>query len=97
MNRNEFRKYNATPIWVTKAGFVDIDPYCNGWVAINKGTGICTVNGVPLNPAPIATLSGETTGASGNEGEIFVGSIQVKFAPVADTNLLLIVQKFFVE
>jgi hypothetical protein len=96
LNKKDLVQYNTSPIWVSEPGFVEVDENCNGWMAINKGSGVAYVNGVPLNPAPAVGLSGESTGTSGNYGEVFKGSIQVKFAPNANDNLVLFVQKFYI-
>ena len=76
-------------------GDIDIDPLCNGWTAINRGTSIVQVNGVPLAPPATPGLSGESFGVSGNIGELYAGRVTCLF-DVADTApALVFVQKIY--
>lgn len=82
----------------TYAGNQDVvvDPKCNGWTAINKGTLVARVNGIPLNPPPAAGLSGESYTVGGNMGELYEGRLQVVVGVGDPTPLVVIIQKIYI-
>ena len=50
---------------------------CNGYLAVNAGDAVFTVNNFPLQPNPnlaVNKLKGESTGLLCNKGEIFKGN-----------------------
>jgi hypothetical protein len=66
---------------------------------VNKGNAPITVNGFPLLPQPVATVSGESYGIAGNADEIYKGHIVIDFNLVgAPSNpLCVVVQKYFID
>ena len=105
----KFRNLDITQFFYNQAGqsyfdsqSVQVIPFCNGWVAINKGDTLVRVNGIPLKPYPPGhpELSGESYGVAGNLGEVFVGDnmvIQVVFDTAAGgvAPWVIIAQKFY--
>jgi hypothetical protein len=86
-------KYNVITNSYNQNQNVPLDGNCNGWTAINIGTTIVTVNGIPLHPGTPGTNNGESFTIGGNAGEIFTGRISLTFA--TGTGQVLIIQKFY--
>jgi hypothetical protein len=87
-------KYNTTSQNYVKQHSVNIEQLCNGVTVLNAGTTFCTWNGVPLGPGLSMTVGG-------NEGEIFVGRVDIAFftqspAPATIVNSAWVIQKFYV-
>jgi hypothetical protein len=85
--------YNTTTQEYTQMRSVVVDKLCNGVTVINKGTTLALWNGLPLDP-------GESMTVGGNEGEVFVGRIDLSFqipvpAPVTIVNSAWVIQKFY--
>lgn len=88
--------YNAITGTYTQDTEVEVQNFCNGYVARNTGDTIVFVNGVRLLPAPGVGLSGESISVGGNLGEIYKGRIQVRFnAPLGAAPTVEITQKFY--
>lgn len=80
---------------VRQSSEVPVYENCNGYVAINKGMDIVTVDNVELKPPVLPTLSGESFGVAGNLGEVYNRqSIKVVFQTTVGPNVL-IVQKVY--
>lgn len=88
-------RYDSKPIWITASGNVDLDPLCNGWTAINRGTLTAFVNGIELLPAPSPGVSPESVGVSGNAGEVYAGNVFVKVDPTDPSPLVVFIQKYY--
>jgi hypothetical protein len=73
---------------------VTIEPLCNAFTAINVGTSIAYINGVPLNPGTPGTNNGESISQGGNRAEILQGRIDVGFSAQTG-NSLIIIQKIY--
>lgn len=87
--------YNIFMTRVVKAGYVKVQPNCNSFIAVNKGTVTARVNNVfPLLPPPGAGLSGESLMIGGNWGEVYTGEIYVDFDN-GGTNAVYIIQKVY--
>lgn len=87
-------KYNMTQQQYAKLESVNIDKQCNGVTVLNAGTTYVTWNGIPLAP-------GQSMTVGGNEGEIFIGRVDIAFftqtpAPAIITNSAWVIQKFYV-
>jgi hypothetical protein len=85
--------YNTTTQEYTALRSVVVDKRCNGFTVNNAGTTIVTVNGEPLQP-------GDTKTVGGNEGEVYVGRIDLAFytptpAPSIIVNSAWVTQKFY--
>jgi hypothetical protein len=85
--------YNSTTQEYTVQHSVVVDKLCNGATVINKGTTLALWNGLPLNP-------GESMTVGGNEGEVYVGRIDISFqipvpAPATIVNSAWVIQKFY--
>jgi hypothetical protein len=79
-------------------GFL-LNKNCNGYLAVNVGDEIVTVNNFPLKPPVLPTLSGESHGLAGNVGEVFKGTngtISIVFAGGGSNPKVLIAQKYYV-
>lgn len=74
---------------------VNVDARCNSWTAINKGTEVAHVSGIPLNPPLGAGLSGESFTSPGNAQERYVGRIQVSFDPTDTNPTIVLIQKIY--
>jgi hypothetical protein len=85
--------YNTTTQEYTLMTSVVPDKLCNGVTVINKGTTIAIWNGLPLMP-------GESMSVGGNEGEVYIGRIDIRFtiqapAPPTIVNSAYVIQKFY--
>jgi hypothetical protein len=85
--------YNTTTQNYTVQRMVVVEKLCNGVTVINKGSTIVMWNGLPLNP-------GESMTVGGNEGEVFVGRVDITFAipvpaPMTIINSAWVIQKFY--
>jgi hypothetical protein len=91
--------YNQKVTVYTTSKQHQLDKKCNGYVAINNGDTLVQVNQIPLKPPVLPTLSGESEGIQGNEGEIFVGQngvIPIIFlAPAGVNPSVLIIEKYY--
>lgn len=74
--------------------YVKPDPKCNGWTAINRGTGLAYINGIPLAPPAVPGTAGDSFSVGGNLGEIWGGDLNISFEP-GFTNNLVLVQKYY--
>lgn len=72
---------------------VVVDELCNAYTAINIGTTVAYVNGVPLNPGTPGTNNGESISQGGNRGEIFRGRIDISFENA--TGAVILIQKIY--
>lgn len=91
----KLRKYNTFVQQYTAAQFVVADPLCNGFSIFNDGNTIAHLNDEPIYPFTSKTVGG-------NEGEIYVGQIKLKFtnptpAPGSPENSVWITQKFYLK
>lgn len=85
--------YNFAVIPVTQNQPVDVDRRCNGFTAINTGTTLAILNGIPLNAGVPGTSNGDSITIGGNKGELFRGRIDVAFT--GGVGSVLIIQKFY--
>jgi hypothetical protein len=86
-------KYNTTTLEYTALKSVVVARFCNGFTVNNTGTTIALLNGEPLQP-------GQSKTVGGNEGEIYVGRIDLSFktqspAPSTIINSAWVTQKFY--
>ena len=92
------KRYNVFGQSYTVESYYKVDPNCNGATFINRGDGVAYINGIPLAPSPLgAGFAGESISFGGNKDEIFGGMIDLKFAPGATVNDVVIVQKFYLD
>ena len=94
------RKYNIVYINYFGSQQIDVPKTANGYVAINRGDTLVTVNGLDLLPRLATNLSGESTGVQGNADEIFVGnngSLQIVFTPGGGVSKVVIGWKFYID
>jgi hypothetical protein len=88
-------RFNDQVQQIRQGGEQPVDPMCNGFVAVNKGNCVVTVNNMPLQPPPGAGLSGESYGIIGHEGELYTRkSIKIVFSPGSNP-LVVISQKIY--
>jgi hypothetical protein len=88
-----FRFYNITTQDYNQQRSVNVVKGCNGFTVKNAGTSTVFVDGVPV-------LAKESLSVGGNEGEIYVGRIDITFGPPAPsptTNSAWVIQKFYVD
>lgn len=86
--------YNLTPQTYRTDTKVEVDPYCNGFTAVNIGTTPLIINGVPLLPPAVAGGIGESVSFGGNRGEVYIGRIDLQF-PNGTGGVALITQKVY--
>ena len=80
----------------TSDQYLKVDQYCNGVTFINRGDSVVYVNGVPLAPSPLGPgFAGESIAFSGNEGEVYRGDIELRFAAGGTSNQVAVLQKFY--
>ena len=88
------QQYNFSSQSYIKNGFATLDRFCNGFTAINIGTTVATVNGIPLNPGTPGTSNGDSITIGGNKGEILKTRVTISFG-AGNTGNVLIIQKFY--
>jgi hypothetical protein len=94
----ELLYFNEIVHQVFASGQIEVPQGCNGYLAVNKGTGTVTVNGFPLLPPVAPNLSGESTGLLGNRREIYRGNNHVmNIVMPAAGGLLVLVFKFYID
>jgi hypothetical protein len=92
-----FLRYNTTGAQLyTTNNFVRRVSNCNGFIAINTGDEIVTVNDHVLYPGTPGTINGDSISFGGNAGEIFLGNISVVFAGGGTNPQVAIDQKFYI-
>jgi hypothetical protein len=87
-------KYNFTYQEYRKLHSVVVEDRCNGVTVLNAGNTVATWNGIPIAPGVSMTIGG-------NEGEQFIGRIDINFylptpAPLSPQNSAWVIQKFYV-
>jgi hypothetical protein len=82
--------FNTVVKSVRIAGAVKVDRMCNSFEAINIGSDVATINGIPLNPPAAGEVLGDSFVFGGLKGEIFIGRINVAFATVVAPQVLII-------
>jgi hypothetical protein len=89
-------KYNISVLTYARGQSIIVNKKCNGYQFTNLGGAPCSVNGMIVFPSTTpGTVLGDSRSVGGNEGEIYVGNIEIKF--LAGPNPLIeIVQKFYV-
>lgn len=90
-NKADLIGYNVTPLPYNTSCQVNLLKPCNGWTVINQGkTTTVTVNGTVVLPP------GGFIAVGGNEGEEYVGFLQLLFASNTNPdNNALVIQKFY--
>ena len=76
INAHSEQNYDIIAQDYAVGGEVKVDPFCNGWTAINNGDTLVRVCGIPLKPYPPGhpELTGAAIAIPGNQGEIYRGS-----------------------
>jgi hypothetical protein len=93
----DFIRFNTTgAVPYNQGGTIKRVDNCNGFIAINTGDVIATVNDTILYPGVIGTVSGESKVVGGNLGEIFLGIINLKFTGAGANPEVTIEQKFYI-
>lgn len=93
----EFIKYNTTGAQVyTRSTVVKRVENCNGFIAVNTGDSIVTVNDRVLYPGVPGTSLGDSVTIGGNLGEIYLGQIKIVFAAGGLQPEITIEQKFYI-
>jgi hypothetical protein len=93
--KRQMVRYNTDTQEYSAQRSVVVDRLCNGFSVNNAGTTIVMLNGEPLQP-------GQSKTVGGNEGEIYVGRIDISFliptpAPSTIVFSAWVTQKFFLE
>ncbi len=57
---------------VTAGQELSVEEYCNGYAAVNIGSDVVVINGMPLQPPLGPGLSGQSLSIGGNYGEIYI-------------------------
>lgn len=82
------QEYNST----TRLAVTEEDKW-NGWTIVNRGSTMLIVNGEPIPP-------NEAKQTGGNEGEIFLGAINISFDSTGATppliNAAWLTSKFYI-
>ena len=94
-----YRKYNTQTNVYNTSQNIPKAKYMNGFVATNIGDTVVTINRKILFPsATPLTAQGDAFSFGGNEGEIFVGDLDIAFrAPVGAAPAIEILQKFYID
>lgn len=98
--RNGYRRYNTYTQVFSRSGSPQRSQYCNGFTATNIGDVDVLINGkILFASATPATQQGDSISFGGNEGEIYIGNIQITFVVGgAGTNPRCeLIEKFYVD
>lgn len=94
---DQFIKYNSTGAQpYNQASIIKPVPNCNGFLAVNTGDDIAFVNDHVLYPGTIGTNVGDSITFGGNLGELYVGTIRVRFNGAGVAPEITIDQKQYV-
>ena len=92
--------YNTRTNYVRISQDYKLDKRCNGYAAVNIGDTLARVHNTQIKPPILPTLSGESAGAIGFEGEVFTGNngtISITFLPPIGANqMVMIIEKYYV-
>lgn len=94
-----FRRYNFTVNRFNQSKVIPRERNCNGYTITNIGDTALTVNGKILFPSvtPL-TVQGDSISFGGNEGEIYIGYINLSFVqPVGVAPNAEVIQKFYLD
>lgn len=88
-------KYNISQQEFTSLRSVNLSPWCNGVTVLNAGNTIALWNGIPISPGVSLTVGG-------NEGEVYVGRVDISFdmpspAPMHPMNSAWVIEKFYTQ
>jgi len=93
----DFLRYNTTGAQpYNQSTFVKRVQNCNGFIAVNTGDEIVTVNDRILYPGVPGTNNGDSITIGGNFGEIFLGNIKIAFAGGGAAPEVTIDQKYYI-
>jgi len=94
-----YRQYNTQTNRYNLSQEVPRVKNCNGFLATNIGDTPVTVNKKILFPSTTPlTVQGDAISFGGNEGEIYVGTIDIAFlVPLGATPLIEIIQKYYID
>lgn len=97
------RSYNIDVQTFNSSDQVIVDQRCNCWTAQNQGDVPAYVNGKLLKGFPLGhpELDGGSYGPTGNADEIYIGEIQITFAPGlvpgSSIQMVQVIQKYYTE
>lgn len=93
----DFLRFNTTGAQpYNESGFVKRVQNCNGFIAVNTGDEIVTVNDRILYPGVPGTNNGDSVTIGGNVGEIFLGNIKITFAGGGAAPEVTVDQKYYI-
>ena len=94
-----YRQYNFVINRYNRTQVVPRQRNCNGFTVTNLGDTTILVNGAILFPsATPLTAQGDSKSFGGNEGETYIGYIQLTFQfPIGAAPLAEIIQKFYID
>lgn len=92
-----FIKYNTTGAQPYNiATMIKPVENCNGFTVVNTGDDIAFVNDHILYPGTIGTFVGDSMTFGGNIGEIYMGSIRIRFQGTGTTPEVTVDQKQYI-
>lgn len=74
-----YQKYNLQSVVYQASQWVTVPQNCNGFIVTNTGDTIVQVNDNVLYPGVPGTSVGDSITFGGNEGETYVGNLQILF------------------
>jgi len=94
--KKELRPYTTSNQGYTQNAQIPIDRRCNGYTVLNTGNTLLIVNAV------MVIQPGASIAVGGNEGEIFVGRLDIQFqlpvpAPGTPVNGAGVMQKVYLD
>lgn len=93
----EFLKYNITKAQpYTISGYLKLVPNVNGIKVTNTGADLVFVNDEPLYPGLPGTAIGDSITIGGNLGEIFLGTVDIRFSGTGTNPQVLATIKFYI-
>lgn len=90
-------KFNIFGQYYYQDAYIKPDAKTNAYTVINRGTGIVTINGIPLSPPAVVGQAGDSITIGGHIGEVFGGNLELKFTPGTATPQAVVIQKFYLE
>lgn len=92
----EILQYNIQGASYSQNVEIPVEKNLNSFTVINEGDGVAFINGIELKPYPAPALTGEGITIGGNNGEVYTGRIEIKFAAGQAAPKVIVIKKYYI-